>query len=214
MSQSLCSATQMGLIGCPSCGLVSRMPHRDRPMHCQRCGETLHARKPDSLRRSWALLIAATILYIPANVLPIMVTSNLIELHHDTILSGVVRLWTAGSWDLAVIVFVASIVVPLLKIGALALLLVTVRYRNDWHRLERARLYRLIERIGHWSMLDVFVVALLVALVHFRSLAMVEAGPGAVAFGAVVILTMLASMSFDPRMIWDPAPRNNDKTPS
>ncbi|MGV2481622.1 UNVERIFIED_CONTAM: paraquat-inducible protein A, partial [Salmonella enterica subsp. enterica serovar Weltevreden] len=83
------------------------------------------------------------------------------------------------------------------------LLLVTVQYRNDWHRLERARLYRLIERIGHWSMLDVFVVALLVALVHFRSLAMVEAGPGAVAFGAVVILTMLASMSFDPRMIWD-----------
>ena len=211
MSDAVLTAQSMGVIGCHSCGLVSRVPPRDRPMHCQRCGSKLHSRKPDSLRRSWALLIAAAVLYLPANLLPIMRTSNLFELHDDTILSGVVRLWTAGSWDLAVIVFVASIVVPILKIGALGLVLFTVQRRNHWHRLERARLYRLIERIGHWSMLDVFVVALLVALVHFRSLALVEAGPGAVAFGAVVVLTMLASMSFDPRLIWDDPSGNNDK---
>lgn len=172
---------------------------------CARCGAALHSRKPDSIRRTWAFLIAAMVLYIPANLLPIMRTASLAEEHRDTILSGVVTLWRVGSWDLALIVFVASIVVPMTKIAVLILLLVSVQLRSHWRPAERARLYRMVEFVGHWSMLDVYVVVMLVALVHFHALAQVDPGPAAVAFASVVILTMLASMSFDPRLIWDAA---------
>lgn len=202
------TASALGLVACLVCGQVCRrpgsrvqVPAADR--YCPRCGAKLHRRKPDSYARSWAFLIAAVLLYLPANLLPIMRTSTFFEADDDTILSGVIVLWQAGSWDLALIVFVASIVVPLLKLGALALLLITARSGSQWRTAERARLFRIIEKVGHWSMLDVFVVALLIALVHFKSLAQVEAGPGVVAFAAVVVLTMLASMSFDPRLIWD-----------
>lgn len=197
------TASELGLVACPSCGLVCRSDVPLAHAHCPRCAAPLHRRKPYSLTRSWALLIAAVILYIPANLLPIMLTSNLFEARADTIISGVIVLWQAGSPELAVIVFVASVVVPLLKIAVLALLLITAQRRSAWRREERAKLYRMIELIGHWSMLDVFVVALLVALVNFGSFAAVHAGGAAVAFGAVVVLTMLATMSFDPRLIWD-----------
>ena len=201
---SLRTARQMGLLPCEACGLVCRAaPHADEPLCCPRCEAPLHRRKPDSFARSWAFLIAAMLLYIPANVLPIMQTSTLIYDENDTILGGVRVLWLGGSWDLAVIVFVASICVPLLKMVALVILLLTARRRSRWRRLARARLYRVVEFVGQWSMLDVFVVALLVALVNFQSVAEVRAGPGLIAFGAVVVLTMLASMSFDPRLIWD-----------
>lgn len=152
---------------------------------------------------SWALLIAAAVLYLPANLLPIMKTSTFFDGRSDTILSGVIVLWEEGAWDLALIVFVASVMVPLLKIGVLASLLISVQLRLQRGQAERTRLYRMIERIGHWSMLDIFVVALLVALVNFQSYAQVGAGPGAAAFGGVVILTMLSAMCFDPRLIWD-----------
>lgn len=203
-------ARDLGVLGCHTCGLVSRDTGAGHG-HCPRCRASLHRRGPASISRTWALLLAAALLYIPANLLPIMKTATLFDSHADTILSGVVVLWRSGSIDLAIIVFVASIVVPMFKIAVLALLLITAQRGSDWRRPERARLYRMIEFIGHWSMLDVFVVALLAALVHFQSVARVEAGPGAMAFGGVVVLTMLASMSFDPRLNWDSpkAPRND-----
>lgn len=210
-------AESLHLIGCESCGLVlsepgQTMAHRgdhqlDHPGHCPRCAATLHRRRPDALRRCWAFLIGAVILYLPANLLPVLHTTQGLDTQDDTILSGVIFLWRDGSWDLAAIVFTASIVVPLLKIATLMLLLLSTHYRPDWRRPERARLYRVLEFIGHWSMLDVFAIALLVALVHFGKFARAEPGAGIVAFGAVVVLTMLATMSFDPRLIWD-SPRS------
>lgn len=196
------TALELGIVACHGCGEVFR--HAEGDLRCTRCGTRLHQRKPDSLARTWALLLAAMILYIPANLLPIMRTGSLFGNESNTILSGVVELWQNGSWDLAVIVFVASILVPLLKFGALLVLLISVQRRKDWRTQGRAHLFRLVEGIGYWSMLDVFVVTLLVALVHFQ-LTRVDPGPGVVYFGLVVVLTMLASMSFDPRLIWDHA---------
>ena len=197
------SAASLGLAGCHDCGLVSRMGAH--ACTCPRCGAALHLRKPDSLGRAWALLIASYILYVPANVLPIMETSSLFGAQRDTILSGVVFLWRSGSWDLALVVFVASVVVPLSKLFALTYLLLTVRWRSTAQPLQRTKLYRWVELVGKWSMLDIYVVALLATVVKFQSLANISAAPGAVAFGAVVILTMLAAQSFDPRLIWDAA---------
>ncbi len=210
-------AAELGLIGCHVCGLVCRnVPGDERldgdgvhdAMACPRCGSTLHRRKPNSYARTWALLIAAFLLYIPANVLPIMRTASLNDIDDNTIISGVVELWTKGSPDLAVIVFAASIVVPMLKFFALSMLLLSSGRGSDWARPQRAKLYRLVELIGYWSMLDVFVVALLTALVRFSVLSRVEPLPGVIFFGLTVVLTMLASMSFDPRLIWDG--RNTD----
>lgn len=203
----------LGLVACDACGLVvERPPPRVR---CPRCRAALRARKPESLTRAWAYLLAALILYIPANLLPVLHSTKLFERWSDTIMSGVVSLWTDGAYDLAIIVFTASVVVPLLKMGALALLLVQVQRGSPQLPRERTRLYRALEFIGHWSMLDVFAVALLIALVHFGTLANAEPGSGIVAFGAVVVLTMLATMSFDPRLIWDatrlPARRATDR---
>lgn len=208
--------SDLGLIACESCGLVVERPLPDTD--CPRCGSRLHARKPDSLNRAWAFLVAAFILYVPANLLPVLHSTKLFEEWSDTIMSGVVSLWNDGSYDLAIIVFTASVVVPLLKMGALALLLIQVQRGSGYLPRERTRLYRILEFIGHWSMLDVFAVALLIALVHFGTLANAEPGTGIVAFGAVVVLTMLATMSFDPRLIWDasrhPARRATDRHPT
>ncbi|MDR3418895.1 MAG: PqiA/YebS family transporter subunit [Nevskia sp.] len=196
-------AADLGLIGCTGCGLVLRAGRSGGSTYCPRCDQALRRRKPDGHRRSWAFLIAAAILYVPANVLPVMRTSTLLDSQNNTILSGVVELWENGAWDLAVIVFTASIAVPLVKISCMALLLVGSGRRSlRWQR-ERTRIYRLVEFIGRWSMLDVFVVALLLSLVRFGILAQVQAGAGIVAFCAVVVLTMLATMSYDPRTIWD-----------
>ena len=160
-------------------------------------------RKPHSLSRTWAFLVAAIILYVPANLLPVMHTEWLTGSQDDTILSGVVYLWQSGSWPLAFVVFVASISVPLVKIVSLAWLAASVQRGSAWRPRTRARLYRVVELIGRWSMLDIYVTAILVALVQAKALAKIDAGPGALAFAAVVVLTMLAAMSFDPRLIWD-----------
>ncbi|MHB1056798.1 MAG: paraquat-inducible protein A [Rhodanobacter sp.] len=198
-------AVDSGVIACHVCRLVSRdtLGHDHAAMACPRCGSALHRRKPASYSRTWALLIAAFLMYIPANVLPIMRTASLNDIDDNTILSGVVELWRNGSPDLAVIVFTASILVPMLKFSVLGMLLLSCHRGTDWARLQRARLYRLVEFVGYWSMLDVFVVALLTALVRFSVLSRVEPLPGVVFFGLTVVLTMLASMSFDPRLIWD-----------
>jgi len=196
-------------LSCHVCGLVSQdlhLPHQN----CPRCHARLHHRHPDSLGRTWAYLIAATILYIPANLLPIMYTHSLFGQEDDTIISGVLYFWNSGSPALAAIIFIASIMVPVLKLAALALLAWTAQRRSRWRPLQRTVLYRLVEFVGRWSMLDIFVITLTVALVHFQSLAVITAGPGALAFCAVVVLTMLASMQFDPRLIWDPVPPNGE----
>lgn len=195
-------AHELGLIGCHVCGLVCREPSVPDAA-CPRCGAGLHRRKRRSLAHTWALLIAAFFLYIPANVMPIMRTVSLGDVDDNTIISGVVELWVKGSPSLAVIVFTASIVVPVLKFLVLGLLLITTQRGSGWALRQRAVLFRLVEFIGYWSMLDVFVVALLTALVRFGFFSLVEPLPGVVFFGLTVILTMFASMSFDPRLMWD-----------
>lgn len=198
------NAALAGYVTCHGCGLLCRMIDVSGAAHCPRCGSPLHARKPNNLSRTWALLIAAYILYIPANVLPIMKTRTLLGSQDDTIMSGVVFLWTSGSWPLALLVFFASVTVPLLKLIAMTILVVSVQRRSTWQPMQRLRLYRLVEFVGRWSMMDIYVVTILVALVQLQTLAAIEPGPAAVAFGAVVVLTMSAAMTFDPRSIWDP----------
>lgn len=195
------SAAALGLAVCPGCHRLGS----PAAGACRRCGSALHFRKPGSIGRTWALLIAAYVLYLPANLLPIMETSSLFGAQQDTIMSGVAYLWSSGSWALAGIVFVASAAVPLLKLVSLTVLLISVQRRSARQALRRARTYRLLELVGRWSMLDVYVVALLVALVQVESLALIRPGTGLVAFAAVVVLSMLATMSFDPRLIWDAA---------
>jgi paraquat-inducible protein A len=145
------------------------------------------------------------VLYIPANVLPVMYTSSLFGAEKDTIMSGVVYLWTSGSWVLALVVFIASVAVPMLKIIAIAFLSISTQLHSRWSPEQRTRIYRIVELVGRWSMLDIYVITMLVALVQFKALATIQAGPAAIAFGAVVVLTMFAAMSFDPRLIWDAA---------
>ena len=198
------TAASLGLLSCHTCALLSPGGAR-----CRRCGSPLHTRKPDSISRAWAFLIASVALYIPANVLPIMETSSLFGAQRDTIMSGVVFLWKTGSWHLALIVFIASMLVPLLKMLAIGVLLVSVQRRWTWQPEQRIRLYRIVELIGRWSMLDIYVVALLATLVQLRGFASITAGPGAIAFGAVVVLTMLSGLAFDPRLIWDPVSRRH-----
>ena len=191
-------------LGCECCGLVSGLAGPG-PMPCPRCGHRLHWRKPLSVQRTWAWVIAAAAAYVPANLLPMMRTTQAFRESEHTLLGGIAELWHDGAWGLSLIVFIASIAVPLLKIGALALLAWSVQHAPAWRRLERARIYTLVEAVGHWSMLDVYVVVLLAGMVRFGSVANAEAGPGLLAFAAMVVLTMLAANSFDPRLIWQDA---------
>lgn len=201
MSTQAPRADELGLVGCHTCGGACSADLA----HCPRCRSRLHRRKPDSLSRTWAFLIAALILYIPSNVLPVMYTSMLGRGEASTILHGVVEFWKAGSWDIALLIFIASVAVPSIKFLVLGTLLVTAQRRSTWARPQRARLYRFVELIGYWSMLDVVVVALVSALVQFHLLGTAEPRLGIVFFGLVVVLTMCAAMSFDPRLIWDDA---------
>jgi paraquat-inducible protein A len=202
MSDGYPVAAELGVTGCECCGLVLAAPRGGSAWRCPRCGFALHTRKPHSVQRTAAWLLAAVVLYPPANLLPVMATASVLGRESHTIVGGIIELWATGSRELAAIVFIASIAVPLLKIGALALLAFTAHRRSRWRQRERAALYRLVETVGHWSMLDVFVVVLLVGMVRFGVLASVEPEAGLLAFGAVVVATMLASASFDPRLIW------------
>ncbi|MGF6259569.1 paraquat-inducible protein A [Paraburkholderia youngii] len=201
--RNVITAAAYGLVLCEECGLLLKQPDGAGKHVCPRCKAPLHQRKPASLSRTWAYLVAAMVLYIPANVLPVMDTSSLFGSQKDTILSGVVYLWVSGSWPLAVLVFIASIAVPMLKILGIGYLALSTQLRWQWLPGQRTRIYRLIELIGRWSMLDIYVITMLVALVQFQALATIKAGPAAVAFGAVVVLTLLAAMAFDPRLMWD-----------
>ena len=194
-------ASELGLVLCHACGLAC--DNRDHPTQCPRCAAPLHERKPESLTRTWAYLIAALVFYIPANLLPVMHTEMLGSGSESTIGGGVLEFWEAGAWDIALIIFIASVGVPAIKFFSLGLLLFTAQHRSRWACRQRSQLYRFVELIGYWSMLDVMVVALVAALVQLRGLGTIEPRVGILFFGMVVVLTMFSAMSFDPRLIWD-----------
>ena len=205
-------ATTGRLLGCDACGLVSRGEAGDA---CPRCETPLRHRRPQALARGWALLITAAILYIPANLYPVLTVIRLGKGAPSTILGGVEELIEYRMWPLAAIVFLASILVPVLKLVGLATLLISTQRRARGRLYDRTRLYRLIEGIGRWSMIDVFMVAILTALVRMGTLASVLPGYGAVAFCSVVVLTMLSSEAFDPRLMWDAAGEEaSDRAPA
>ncbi|MBF0454702.1 MAG: paraquat-inducible protein A [Magnetococcales bacterium] len=203
MSRPTLTARQAGLASCHTCHLVVKKPQGHDKAHCPRCHSPIHSRKVDSLSRTWALVVAAVILYIPANLYPVMTVSKLGSGDPSTIISGVMHLIHSGMWPLALIVFVASIVVPVGKLAILIYLLLSVHYRSFRKPKDRTVLFRLLELFGHWSMVDVFLVSILVALVDLGFLATIEPGVGVLYFGAVVITTLFASRAFDPRLIWD-----------
>jgi paraquat-inducible protein A len=197
-----------GAAACTVCDLIAA-PGQDLH-HCARCGARLHRRKPDSMRRTAAFVIAGYLLYIPANVLPVLTIVRFGREDRNTILSGVMELVQNHLLPLAVIVFAASIVLPLVKLFSLTWMLVATRVRSRQLLVARTRLYRAIDLVGRWSNIDVYAVATLVAILQFGALTAVHSGNGMVAFAAVVILTMVATSYFDPRLMWDvPVPRHD-----
>jgi len=203
MSNEILTARNAGLTGCHSCHFLCARGKHSADRLCPRCGASLHDRKPNSIARTWALVLAAIIFYIPANLLPITVVISLGKAQSDTIMSGVIYFIHSGMWPIALVIFLASVFVPLLKLLILIFLLISVQRKSSWRQKDRTVLYRITEIIGRWSMVDIFVVTILVALVHLGGLATIHAGPGALFFGAVVVITIFAAMSFDPRLIWD-----------
>jgi paraquat-inducible protein A len=200
------TALQAGLTSCRTCGLLARPDAGIRLGDCPRCGTPLQWRHKHSVQRTWSLIVAAAILYIPANALPVLTTTTLGSAQSDTILSGVQYLYTTGAWPLAVIVLIASVIIPLGKLAVLASLLTAVQMGAASPRV-RTRMHRMVSFIGRWSMLDVFVDSFVVAVVQLSPLMEAEPGPGVPLFMAVVVLTMLASRAFDSRLLWDAAQR-------
>ena len=199
------------LLACEQCDQVVRADAAHlHGLPCPRCATPLHRRKPDSLNRSWALAATAAILYVPANLLPIMTVTSFGKGTPDTIVSGVIELLHAGMWPIALLVFFASITVPVLKLIGLVFLLITVHRRSTKRLRDRTVMYRIIEGVGRWSMVDVFMIGILAALVALGNLATIAPGPGAIAFCGVVIVTILAAMAFDPRLMWDISDDRND----
>jgi len=193
---------------CTVCHLIVQIPAPELDstgLACPRCDSHLALRKPGSISTTWALLIASFICYIPANILPMTRTSYFGGTQEDTILSGVIYFIESGSWHVAMIIFVASIVVPLAKMIILAYLLISVQQGSSYRKHDRTRLYRMTRLIGRWSMIDLYVVATVASLVQLKVLSTVEAGSAAFFFAAVVALTLIAAETFDPRLIWDDA---------
>ena len=203
MTSTVITAADVGLVSCEICSLLSRPASAAEPGYCPRCEAELVWRRHHSIQYTWALVVAAAICYIPANALPVLSTTTLGSTDSDTIMGGVVFLYTSGSWPLALIVLIASVMVPLGKLIALVYLLIMVQSGSLSGNRDRARLFRMVKFIGRWSMLDVFVDTFTVALVQLQPLMSVEPGPGVLFFAAVVVLTMIAAESFDPRLIWD-----------
>ncbi|WP_367863305.1 paraquat-inducible protein A [Pseudomonas guariconensis] len=201
-------ASELDLCLCHGCGHACDLSLRLH--HCDRCGAPLHARKTQAVTRAWAYLLTALVFYVPANLLPVMHTEMLGQGSDSTIGGGVLEFWESGAWDIALIIFIASIGVPAIKFIAMLMLLVTVQRHSAWACRQRTKLYRFVELIGYWSMLDVLVVALVAALVQMRELGTIEPRAGILFFGLVVVFTMLSAMSFDPRQIWDNASHTED----
>ena len=202
MSNNIIRAKDCGLAGCHTCGQVVELLN-DAHAICPRCGCDVHYRKHDSINRAWALLISAFIMYIPANTEPMMFTTSLGQTSSDTIMSGVMYFLSHGDWPIALVIFSASVLIPLLKMIAIAYILIMIQSGATQHKIENTRLYMIAEVMGKWSMVDVFVVALLAALIQLGALTTIEPGPAGMAFAAMVILTMFAAMAFDPKLIWD-----------
>ena len=195
------TALQCGLAVCHTCLTLNAVV----ASACTRCGGPVHARITDSIQRTIAFLIAACVLYIPANVYPIMTTEQFGQPVDSTIIGGVLLLWNMGSYPVALVILIASVFVPIGKIISIALLTWTVSQNHESSKRQRATLYRITELIGKWSMVDVFVVAIMVALIHISGIIVIRPGGAALAFAAMVILTMFSAISFDPRLIWDSA---------
>ena len=193
------TAASRGLACCHVCLKLSPSTAHS----CGLCGASLHTRLPDSRQRTIALKITAALLYIPANVLPIMSTVQLGNATDSTIIGGILLLIHHGSYPVAAVIFVASVIIPIAKLFALTWLSWSISGTHGVAHRQRTRLYRATELIGKWSMTDVFVVSVLVALIQLGGLLVITPGPAALAFGAMVIVTMLAAESFDPRLIWD-----------
>lgn len=217
MSETLPTARQQGLIACHFCHTLSKYPSDDSAkisVTCPCCQSVIHSRIPASLNKTWALLIAALILYVPANTLPIMQVILWGNGQPDTILSGIMHLLDGGMWPLALLIFIASIFIPILKLIILTGLMISVHFKSSWKPKDRTTLYRITEFVGRWSMVDVFVIAILVSLVQFGNTAMVTPDIGALCFASVVILTMFAAHTFDPRLIWDVIDNQNSNKKS
>jgi paraquat-inducible protein A len=207
MSSRQQMAMSLGLALCRRCGLLSKLSATNETGYCPRCGSKLSFRRPEAIQRTWALIIAAAVCYIPANLFPVMTSITLMDTHEDTIIDGVVLLYLSGSWQLALIVLIASVMIPIGKLIALAYLLITVQHRSIRGNRERMQLYRLVEFVGRWSMLDVFVISFVVALVQIKPLMAAQPRIGIIFFAAVVVLTIFAAKSFDARLIWDSTDR-------
>lgn len=214
MTGQVLTGTEAHVVGCEGCGLAQQASPAQHDLRCRRCGLPLHFRKPESLNRTWALLIASYVFIIPANLLPVMKSSTLTGTEDDTIMGGVIYLWESGSEVLGAILFIASIVIPLSKLFALTYLLISVRRRSTWNPKKRTQIYRVLEAVGRWSMIDVYVASMLTALVQFGNLMSINVGAGAIAFGAVVVLTMIAAECFDPRLIWEATDQTQTTTDS
>ena len=201
------TAAARGLAVCHACGKLGDVGAG----YCARCDGALHLRKPESLQRTWALTAAAALLYLPANLLPVLRVQSFDGDQQSTIISGVIQFWQDKDYPVAAIIFTASIMIPVLKL--LSLVWLTIMAQNGYKPRRQTQLYRITEFIGRWSMTDVFVVAILVGVVQLGSVMSIEPGAGAVAFAGVVILTMLAALSFDPRLIWDAAAARGEDAP-
>ncbi|MDQ6979100.1 MAG: paraquat-inducible protein A [Mariprofundaceae bacterium] len=197
------TARDCGLLHCHSCALL--VPMTDAPAACPRCGHRLHLRQANMLARTWAWVVTALLLLIPANIYPIMTVVQWGQGEPNTIFSGVIHLIESGMWPLALIVFIASMVVPITKLLVLMGLLVSVQRHSPWRAHDRNRLYHITEAVGAWSMVDIFLIAMLAALVNLDALATVTPEFGASFFAMMVVATMFAAQSFDPRLIWDHA---------
>lgn len=197
------SAAASGLALCHACGRVEPVTLE----RCPRCTAHLHLRTPESLQRTLALTFASLLLYFPANLLPILKVESITGAQANTIVGGVIQFWQTGDYPVAIIIFCASVMIPVLKI--ISLLWLCLAARLGRHPLAMTRIYRVTEVIGRWSMVDVFVVAILVAVVQLGSVITIHPGPAAVSFASVVVLTMLAAISFDPRLIWDAAAQDS-----
>ena len=205
ISNSPLTAMRAGLMHCHICEKLvkSESVKNNHKVVCPRCGADMHMRLPKSISRTWAFLIASIIMYIPANMLPIMTVQNMGKGEPHTIVGGIIELIDSDMLPIAFVVFVASLMVPFLKMIGLVLLLISVQYGWQATPHHRTKIFRIIGFIGRWSMLDIFMISILVAMVNLGGLAKVYADAGATAFAAVVVLTMLAAISFDSRLIWD-----------
>ncbi len=200
---------EMGLAGCHVCEKVSPI----RALNCPRCGSRLHIRKPVSLARTMALVIAAAVMYVPANLLPILTTRELGVITESTIVTGLIQFWSAGSYPIAIVIFTASILIPLLKIVALLWLCAAAKGLVPHSAKMLGKVYWITELLGRWSMVDIFVVAILVTMVQLGNYMSITPGPGALAFASVVMLTMFAAMGFDPKLLWDQLEREETEPP-